>query len=64
MAVSDCAATIPVFRCCLCETLFEAGVADSGPNGEPRCPQCGVAMAEPAVPRDEDFVIRAGTKFR
>ena len=53
-----------VLRCRFCETLFEDGVADPASGGEPRCPQCGLTDAEPAVASDDDFVVRAGTKFR
>ena len=62
--MSECAHEQPVFRCLFCETLFEAGVADPGPSGEPRCPQCGLTMAEPATASDDEFVVCAGTKFR
>jgi hypothetical protein len=53
-----------VLRCRFCETLFEKDVADPAPDGAPRCPQCGLAGAEPAVVTENDFVVRAGTKFR
>jgi len=55
---------VSVLRCRLCETLFEDGVADPAAGGVPRCPQCGLTDAEPAVAGDDDFVVRAGTKFR
>ena len=60
-----CCGGDPVYRCTFCETQFEAGVADPGPDGEPRCPQCGLFMAEPVVPGEEaEFVVRAATPFR
>ena len=54
-----------VFQCGLCDTQFEREVSDPGPNGEPRCPQCGLVDARPITP-DElgDFVVRHSTKFR
>ena len=57
-------ATDTVLRCRFCETLFERGVADPAADGTPRCPQCGLADAEPAEATEDDFVVRAGTKFR
>ena len=53
-----------VFLCRACGTLFEQGVADAAPGGTPRCPQCGLADAEPAVTNDDDFVVRVETTFR
>lgn len=53
-----------IFRCALCETTFAADVADPGPNGEPRCPQCGLFDAVPVAPGDDAFVVRADTPFR
>lgn len=35
------------FRCLACGTEFERDVADAGPQGEPRCPQCGLLESEP-----------------
>jgi hypothetical protein len=54
----------PVLVCRACGTLFEQGIADPAPGGAPRCPQCGLADAEPAVISDDEFVVRADTKFR
>lgn len=54
----------PVYRCAFCDTLFEKDVADPGADGAPRCPQCGLTFAEPATPKDDDFVVCAGTRFR
>jgi DNA-directed RNA polymerase subunit RPC12/RpoP len=62
--MSECVHDTHVFRCTLCGTWFELGVADPGPNGEPRCPQCGSMSAEPAQPGEDDFVVRSGTPFR
>jgi DNA-directed RNA polymerase subunit RPC12/RpoP len=53
-----------IYRCCFCETLFEVERADHAGKDAPRCPQCGIADAEPAMPNAEDFVVCAGTKFR
>jgi hypothetical protein len=53
-----------VLRCRFCETLFEKDVADPAAGGAPRCPQCGLADAEPVVAAEDDFVVREGTKFR
>lgn len=54
----------PVYRCSVCGTAFEDGVADPGPEGQPRCPQCGLweaTLVEGEVPR---FVVRRTTRFR
>lgn len=53
-----------VYRCTLCETEFEEGVADSGEDGAPRCPQCGFCDAEHVGHSPGDGVIRRTTKFR
>ncbi|HXH39820.1 MAG TPA: hypothetical protein VNN08_14420 [Thermoanaerobaculia bacterium] len=53
-----------VLRCLFSETLFESDVADPELDGTPRCPQCGLSDAEPVTAGDDDFVVRAGTKFR
>ena len=54
-----------LFRCLECGMKFEAGVADSSVEGEPRCPQCGLVNAEPLAPDEEGgFVVRKTTKFR
>lgn len=55
-----------IYRCTLCETLFEAGVADDA-DGDPRCPQCGFHEAEPVRDAEEcgaEVVIRRTTRFR
>jgi hypothetical protein len=57
-------ATDGVLRCRFCETLFESDVADPATDGAPRCPQCGLTGAQPAVATEDDFVVCAGTKFR
>lgn len=54
----------PHYRCLECETIFEFLVADPGPGGEPRCPQCLMWSSEPFQPGEEDFVVTAATKFR
>ncbi|HKB79186.1 MAG TPA: hypothetical protein VKH35_05675 [Thermoanaerobaculia bacterium] len=52
-------------RCAECRTVFEACTADRAPDGEPRCPQCGLAASVPAVVLgEEEFIIRASTPFR
>ena len=54
-----------IYECDFCECQFEPGVADAGPNGEPRCPQCGLYTAHRVAPGDiRDFVVTSGTKFR
>ena len=54
-----------VYECDFCECQFEPGVADAGPDGAPRCPQCGLSLAHRVAPGDVgDFVVTAGTKFR
>lgn len=57
--------TTPLFLCTLCETLFEPGIADDGPDGAARCPQCG--MCECREASEEEIVgtvIRRTTRFR
>lgn len=54
-----------VFRCRECESLFECGIADRGPGGGERCPQCGLENAvEVETPGEEVFVIRHTSRFR
>lgn len=53
-----------VRRCTECLTLFEACVADRDANGNPRCPQCGLARSVETAAGPQDFVIRASTPFR
>lgn len=51
-------------RCSECETVFEADVADAGPDG-PRCPQCGLTASGPVLELGErEVVIRKTTPFR
>lgn len=51
-------------RCRACETVFEADVADPGPDG-PRCPQCGLTDSAHATELGErEVVIRKTTPFR
>ncbi len=54
-----------VWECTFCGTQFVAGVADDGPNGEPRCPQCLICEAR-LVSEEEigDFVITDRMPFR
>lgn len=54
-----------VWECTFCGTQFIPGVADPGPNGEPRCPQCLICEAR-LVPEPEiaDFVITERMPFR
>lgn len=62
-----CTTDETIYRCNLCETLFEAGVADDMDGESPRCPQCGFLEADPIATNDvsdEDVVIRRSTKFR
>ena len=52
-------------RCRECETVFEAEVADRGPGGEPRCPQCFLLSSDEVTEIDErELVIRESTPFR
>ncbi|MGA7616273.1 MAG: hypothetical protein WBX15_13950 [Thermoanaerobaculia bacterium] len=52
-------------KCRLCGTVFEAGVADPSPTGEPRCPQCGLWESDEVESSGrEETVIRHETKFR
>ncbi len=62
--MTSCSIDDTVYRCALCETMFEAGVADEPDEGSPRCPQCGFMDAEPAAVGEGDGVIRRTTKFR
>jgi hypothetical protein len=51
--------------CLLCQTAFEAGVADATREGLPRCPQCGLSETRPLLPQDAPaFVVRMNTPFR
>lgn len=53
-----------LFECNFCGTQFEKEVADPGPNGEPRCPQCLLCDARPVVPGEEkEFVVTALMPF-
>ncbi len=54
-----------VWECTFCGTQFVDGVADGGPNGEPRCPQCLICDARP-VSGDEigEFVVTNRLPFR
>jgi hypothetical protein len=56
---------VEIYECTFCNTQFERGVADPGPNGEPRCPQCLLYLARPIL-EDEaaEFIVTRGTKFR
>ena len=52
-------------RCRECRTVFEPGVADRGPEGEARCPQCFLLWSDEAGEIDErELVIRESTPFR
>lgn len=52
-------------RCRECGTVFEHGVADPGPDGEPRCPQCFLLSSDEVIDVDErELVIRESTPFR
>jgi len=52
-------------RCRECATVFEPDVADRGPGGEPRCPQCFLLSSDEVFEIDErDLVIRQSTPFR
>ena len=52
-------------RCRECETVFEPDVADRGPGGEPRCPQCLLLSSDEVLELDErELVIRGTTPFR
>ncbi len=63
--MTSCTIDETVYRCSLCETLFEAGVADDSGEGSPRCPQCGFMEAEPVdTSNQEEVVIRRTTRFR
>jgi len=61
----DGAGDEPVWRCNLCGTEFEEGVADPGPDGAPRCPQCLMCDATRIVRSEyQSFVIRKTSRFR
>lgn len=63
--IMPCGITPGVFRCGACGTEFEPDVADGGPNGEPRCPQCGLLEAAALDEYEEfDYLIRTSTPFR
>ncbi len=52
-------------RCRECGTLFERGVADSGPGSEPRCPQCFLLSSDEVLCVDtRELVIGESTPFR
>lgn len=52
-------------RCRECGTVFEPEVADRGPRGEPRCPQCLLLSSDEVTEIDErELVIRESTPFR
>lgn len=54
-----------VRRCRECGTVFAPDVADRGPNGEPRCPQCFLLSSDEVKSPDErELVIRESTPFR
>jgi DNA-directed RNA polymerase subunit RPC12/RpoP len=54
-----------VYECLLCGTQFENGVADPGPQGEPRCPQCLFFSARPVAASDVgEFVVTRRMPFR
>ena len=45
--------------------VFEPDVADRGPGGEPRCPQCFLLLSDEVLDLDEgEMVIRTTTPFR
>ena len=52
-------------RCRECGTIFEPDVADRGPDGTPRCPQCLLLSSDEVFDVDErELVIRESTPFR
>ena len=52
-------------RCRECGIVFEPDVADRGPGGEPRCPQCLLLSSDEVLEVDErELVIRESTPFR
>jgi hypothetical protein len=62
--MNSCNSIEAIRRCLACDTLFEPGVADDL-EGQPRCPQCGLAESAPAEAWDEkEIVIRRTTPFR
>ena len=53
-----------IYECNFCGTQFEADVADRGPNGEQRCPQCLLLDARQIARGEEkDFVVTAVMPF-
>jgi hypothetical protein len=60
-----CSSDADLLRCELCETVFEPGIADDGPQGQPRCPQCGLWETRSASESEaRGRVIRRTTRFR
>lgn len=56
---------VEIYECTFCNTQFERGVADPGPNGEPRCPQCLLYLARPILEEEAaDFIVMRQAKFR
>jgi hypothetical protein len=63
----SCESILPdvVYECDFCECQFEPDVADAGPDGQPRCPQCGMYTAHRVAPDEiAEFVVTRGTRFR
>jgi hypothetical protein len=62
----SCSADRPeVWECTFCGTQFVKGIADPGPNGEPRCPQCLIYDARPLASGEiGEFVVAERTRFR
>lgn len=61
----QCCELDQVWQCDFCGTQFESGVADPGPKGEPRCPQCLLYLAHKIEPEAVgDFVVTKRTPFR
>jgi len=53
-----------IYECNSCGTQFEADVADRGPNGEQRCPQCLLLDARRVARGEEkEFVVTALMPF-
>jgi hypothetical protein len=53
-----------IYECRFCGTQFVSGVADPGPGGEPRCPQCLLCDAVPVPPgKEREFVVTMTTPF-
>jgi hypothetical protein len=64
-AVGELSDDSEVYECTFCDTQFERGVADPGPNGEPRCPQCLLYLARPILEEEAaDFIVTRSTRFR